>query len=76
MNTVESSQDLKNVTIQVCNVMDTMDCMTDGIVIHVNHWGVWVAKFKTHQVFAGYGDSLLEAMENLLLTSSRSQPII
>lgn len=73
MNTIESDQDLKNVAVQVCVAMDTMDCTTDGIIVHVNHWGRWVAKFKTHQgkVFVGYGINLQEAMENLLMESSK-----
>lgn len=43
------------------------DCTTDGVVIFVNHWGRFCAKVsRKNHVFAGWGDELPEALENLL----------
>lgn len=60
--------DLKKVTEEVSKVMDEIGTPTDGIQIHVNHFGQWVAKYKTkdNKTFYAFGYDLLSAMRNLL----------
>lgn len=62
-------QDLKKVTDAVAQVMDDIGTTTDGIQVHVNGFGQWVAKYKTtkdNKTFVGFGYDLLSAMRNLL----------
>lgn len=60
--------DLKSITEEISKVMDEVGTTTDGIQIHVNHFGQWVAKYKTKdgKTFYAFGYNLLEAMRNLL----------
>lgn len=65
-NTYE--RDLKSVTEEISKVMDEVGTTTDGVQIHVNHFGQWVAKYKTKdgKTFYAFGYDLLGTMRNLL----------
>lgn len=59
--------DLKQVTEEVTKIMEDMNSVHDGVQIHVNQWGQWVAKYRTHDgsIHWAFGPSLLVALKNL-----------
>jgi hypothetical protein len=59
---------VKQAVQEISKVMDDIGTTTDGIQIHVNHFGQWVAKYKTKdgKTFYAFGYDLLGAMRNLL----------
>lgn len=59
--------DLKQVTEEITKVMENLNSVHDGVQIHVNHFGQWVAKYRTHDgvIHYAFGPSLLTALKNL-----------
>jgi DNA anti-recombination protein RmuC len=68
INDTAYEQELKEISGEISKVMDDVGTTTDGVQIHVNHFGQWVAKYKTKdgKTFYAFGYDLLNAMRNLL----------
>jgi hypothetical protein len=60
-------QDLKQAVDDVSKIMDDVGTVHDGVQIHVNHFGTWVAKYKAKdgKVYYAFGLNLLTALTNL-----------
>lgn len=65
VSTYES--DLKQVTEEITKIMENLNSVHDGVQIHVNHFGQWVAKYRTRgrTIHYAFGSSLLNALKNL-----------
>lgn len=58
---------LKDAAEAVSKIMDDLSTVHDGIQIHVNAFGRWVAKYKTQDgmIHYAFGQNLLIALQNL-----------
>lgn len=59
--------DLKKAVEEVSKIMEDLGTVHDGIQIHVNHFGQWVAKYRANDgtIYYAFGHDLLTSLKNL-----------